>query len=99
LNEYALKTVERNPNSRVFRFEDVFGSKDGYEYLAELVEFALGMPDVERLRPEALSGWLDRKIHKSHREFPPWEEWSPEQQSIFREICYPLMERMGYHLG
>jgi hypothetical protein len=99
LNKYVMDTVKENPNARVFRFEDIFKSGDRYQHLADLVNFATDMPGVEPVPPEALEGWLDRRIHKSSGEFPAWSEWSPEQKGQFREICGSLMKALGYSLG
>jgi hypothetical protein len=96
LNKYALKTVQENPNARVFRFEDIFKSENRYQHLAELVNFATDMPGVDPVPAEALDGWLDRKIHKSSGDFPAWPEWSTQQKQQFTEICGPLMEELGY---
>jgi hypothetical protein len=96
LNEYALSTVQENPNARVFRFEDIFKSENRYQHLAELVDFTTDMPGVDPVPAEALDGWLDRKIHKSSGDFPAWPEWSTQQKQQFTEICGPLMEELGY---
>jgi hypothetical protein len=99
LNEYALNTVRENSDARVFRFEDIFQSDDRYDHLADLVGFTTDIPGVEPIPPEALEGWLDRRIHKSIGDFPAWTEWSPEQKRQFTEICGSLMEALGYKLG
>jgi hypothetical protein len=96
LNVYALNSARDNPDARVFRFEDVFRSPDRYQHLSELVGFATDMPGVAPVPPEALEGWLDRKVHTSSGAFPDWGEWSGEQRATFSSICGPLMEQLGY---
>ncbi|MFW6116706.1 MAG: hypothetical protein ACOC6F_03170 [bacterium] len=98
LNGYALKSIQRNPDAEVFRFEDVFKSESRYQHLAELVDFATDMPGVEPVPPRALEGWLDRKIHESSGKFPAWPEWPSQHRGKFLEICGELMETLHYEL-
>jgi hypothetical protein len=98
LNEYALRTIEENPDARVFRFEEIFKANGRHQHLTELVSFATDMPGVGPVPPRALDGWLDRKIHGSSGDFPAWPEWSSEHRGQFSEICRPLMEALDYEL-
>jgi len=99
LNEYALNAVRENPSARVFRFEDVFNSDDRYQHLADLVNFTTDMPRIEPVPPDALEGWLDRRIHKSSDKFPSWSDWSAEHKQQFVEVCGSLMEELDYELN
>jgi hypothetical protein len=96
LNEYALGTIQENPNARVFRFEDVFQSRDRYQHLADLVRFSTMFPNTETITTGSLEGWPDRQIHKSVTRFPLWEEWSTEQKGQFKAICGLLMKKLDY---
>lgn len=96
LNEYALGTIQENPNAMVFRFEDIFQSKDRYQHLANLVQFVTTFPHIDPIATDSLEGWLDRQVHKSVARFPSWEEWSAEHKQQFKTICGPLMEKLGY---
>jgi hypothetical protein len=98
LNEYALRTVERNPSARVFRFEDIFTSENRYQHLAALVDFATDLPGVQPVPSEALEGWLERKIHTSSGDFPAWPGWPVQHREQFIEICGPLMESLEYDI-
>lgn len=98
LNSYALGTVQQNPNARIFRFEDIFKSKNKYQHLEDLVRFATSLPGVESGVSFSLEGWLDRKIHKSIVKFPAWPEWSLEHKQQFRAICTPLMTELDYEI-
>lgn len=96
LNDYALATIPKGPNAKMFRFEDIFRSEDGYQHLSDLVQFATTFPDCEVIPTSSVDGWLDQQIHKSSRQFPAWSEWTIEQRRQFKEIAGPLMERVGY---
>jgi hypothetical protein len=98
LNAYAFDTVQENPNARVFRFEDIFQSKDRYQHLADLVQFVTTFPDIGSVSAGPLEGWLDSQVYKSAGRFPPKEKWSTEQKRQFRTMCGPLMEKLGYDL-
>jgi hypothetical protein len=99
LNRYALNSVGDNPDARVFRFEEVFKAENRYRHLADLISFVTDIPGVEPIPPDALEGWLDRRIHKSLGEFPTWADWSIGHKQQFTEICGPLMRELGYELN
>jgi hypothetical protein len=99
LNQYTLGTIQQNPDAKVFLFEDIFKSKNRYQNLTELVDFVTDMPGVDPVPTKGLDGWVDRKIHKSSKDFPAWPEWSVQQKQQFVEICGPLMEELGYELN
>lgn len=96
LNQYALETVQQNPNAKVFRFENIFNSEDRYRHLAHLVEFSTNMPGLRLVPSQALQGWLDENIHVSNKAFPSWADWSASRKQRFLDICGPLMEQLGY---
>jgi hypothetical protein len=96
LNGYALGTAQKNPNARVFRFEDIFQSENRYQHLADLVQFVTTFPEAELISTVPLEGWLDRQVHKSVGRFPSKNEWSTEHKEQFRAICGPLAEELGY---
>ncbi len=96
LNEQALLAVERNPDARTFKFEEIFKSEERYTHLETMVEFLVALPGMEGLTLGPLDGWLDRKVHQSEARFPAWEGWTAEHRRQFTEICGPLMERAGY---
>lgn len=97
LNEYALDSMRGDPRARVFRFKDIFRRERRYEHLEELVRFAISFDD-EGPEELDLDGVLDRKVHGSASDFPRWEDWPPERKRRYREICGPLMKRLGYEL-
>ncbi len=98
LNHFALRAMAKNPHARLFYFEDIFKSKQGYQHLAELISFAIDLPGVQKdsIAPSYLEGWLERKIHKSEVRFPRWKDWDNKQKIIFKKRCGELMNRLGY---
>lgn len=98
LNEYALASLSKNSQARLFGFEAIFAGDDKDERLYDLVSFATSLSGIRPIGMSATAGWLERKINQSNREFPAWEEWSLRQKDFFRRICGPLMERLGYAL-
>lgn len=98
LNNYALQTIQKNPNARVFHFENIFSSHDRYEHLAELVRFLTAIVQREETPSDLLEGWLERKIHGSTGDFPSWRDWPKDQRRQFRTICGPLMDQLGYEV-
>jgi len=96
LNEYALSTISKNPQARLFHFEEIFRAETRYQTLNELVSFATSMPGIEHQLIGSTVGRLEQKIHQSSNEFPAWEKWSVDQKRHFEKICGPLMEKAGY---
>jgi hypothetical protein len=98
LNTYALKTISKNPDARVFHFEKIFSGEGRYKVLDELLTFFTSLPGITRTQLQKTDGWLERKIHQSTNEFPGWQEWTDNQKKQFDEICGPLMNELGYNV-
>ncbi len=99
LNQYALDSINSNPNVITIKFEDIFLSENAIQNLSELlksISCSLMIPidysDVD------IEPWLGQKIHASDKEFPDYAEWSISNRKSFNEICGPLMEKMGYRV-
>ena len=95
MNRRMLSAVERMPNARVFRFEDVF-APDG-KTLRELVEFAAthgercyALHDVEKLTRTVKNSSTGEVAH--------WHSWKPDQARLMDAICGPLMRQFDYGL-
>lgn len=95
LNKKMLAAVERTPNARVFRFEDVL-APDG-KTLRELVEFAAthgersyALRDVEKLTRTVINRSPGRVLH--------WRSWEPDRAPLMDAICGPLMRQFDYGL-
>ena len=99
LNSYALKTMQENPNAKIFRFEDIFKSNNRYENLKKMVNFVTDMPGVGSADFRQLDGWLDYQIHKSGGKFPAWSGWTSQQKQQFTDICGSLMDELGYEIN
>ncbi len=98
LNEYALTTLTKNPNARLYVFERIFSGKDRYPYLEGLLQFATALTGVDASQIGKSEGWLERKINASPSTSVQGEEWTSEQKRQFAQICGPLMEKLGYDL-
>ena len=96
LNRYAMDTISKNPDARVFHFEKIFSGAGRYQVLDELVAFTTALPGIDPVQLRNTGGWLERKVHQSSNEFPVWQEWAEEQKKQFIEICGPLMNKLGY---
>jgi hypothetical protein len=96
LNSFALDAIPRNPNARLFYFEDLFIGSERYKHLHELIHFVSDLPNIDVDRMGSTDGWLEQKIHKSSNQFPGWKDWNEDQKKQFRAICGPLMEKLNY---
>ncbi len=94
LNGYAISRISKNPNSRLFRFEDLFISRDRYSHLTEFVRF---LSEIHEGGGDFnLAGKLDKKVNESHKKFRAWSHWSDEEKRIFQEHCGDLMSSLSY---
>jgi hypothetical protein len=98
LNEFALNSISKNPNARVFQFEKIFTGEGRYHILDDLVGFVTDLPGINPQVLGGTEGWLEQKIHQSTDQFPAWEQWSVDQKRQFKKVCGPLMDRLGYHI-
>jgi hypothetical protein len=99
LNNYAINSISKNPNSKLFYFEDLFNSPDRYEHLKEMLDFLGGVSDDLSYDHQKLSGVLDLQVHASKKDANNvWSNWSALQKDQFIEICGPTMERVGYKI-
>jgi len=98
LNQYALNTVEKNPNARVFYFEKIFSGEQKYTHLKDLIDFAVDLPGISVTQLDKTDGWLKKRVHMSSKDFPAWENWTPEHKDQFQQMCEPLMKKLGYKI-
>jgi len=98
LNSYALNTMQTNPNARMFKFEDIFKSKDKYDVLNDLVSFTTSLPGLSTEKIKKTDGWLEQRIHQSSSKLQAWDTWSEDQRNQFNKICGPLMEDLEYKI-
>jgi len=99
INKYALSSMKKNENARLFYFEDIFYSDTKYDNLRKLVDFLTFIPNCEKIEYDSLEGKLEEKVNQPPEyEFPSWEKWSLNQKNKFRQICGDLMKRLNYDL-
>ena len=80
----------RTTIGRTVQFEKILSS---YEYFRTEVLAPCGIQIEEQVWREAISS--PRNITPRHQ-MPKWEDWSPHQQTTFREICGAEMAACGY---
>lgn len=96
LNGYAAGLLERNPDAKLYHFEDLFVAEDRLEEMRSLLTHLLGHTDLDPPDMDTLRRWMSRKIHSSEKGFPAWPEWSEERRETFHRMCGPLMGELGY---
>lgn len=97
LNQTSLSLMAKNPNAKVYKFENVFHGENRYQYLEKMIKFLLVHPGINLSGIKPTHGWLNTRVHKSSGSFPSWQNWPEEKQKIFDGFCHPLMEEMGYY--
>lgn len=86
--------VERNPNARLFRFEDLFEA-DNDNAMHQLVSFSASHP-MRQYRFTVPEEFRTNIQNASHGSYPDWREWAPEQAKLVDDLCGLLMKRFGY---
>ncbi|MBI9106308.1 MAG: sulfotransferase [Spirochaetales bacterium] len=98
VNSRAFELMERVPNFRVYRYEDLFNNEIRDEYFLDMLRYATTFEDgFSRdfsYRPEL----LDIKIHAaaSKRMVPKWEEWGSPLVEMMDRHCGAFMKEFGY---
>jgi len=89
-----LESTEGDPNSKLFRFEDLFYSPDKYKVLDDLVRFIVKEKNHNYSIPNRI---LDKKVHKNiSYAFPDYENWDKNMQNQYWNICEKIHHKLGY---
>ena len=96
VNGLILDFVDRDPNARLWRYEDLFLSEARERHLEEMLVFLTRFPDRDfGFVPDP--ALLGRRVHASRPAgFPNWPDWSEVQARQLDGLCGPLMRRLGY---
>ena len=96
-NSYALECASKTETVKVFRYEDLFDKKAGYETFLQMLQFVTSFPDGFRadwtFKPELMK---EKVASTSGGKFPEWPEWSDEQVRQIQEHCAVLMKQFNY---
>lgn len=84
----------RNPNARIFKFEDLFGAQDKTA-MHELVRFA-ATHDNRSYAHKVPEGFTATIHNASVGRARDWQEWSDVQARLVDRLCGSLMRRFGY---
>ena len=89
-NEFIMDSVQED---RWMKLERV--SSD-FEYFSEKLARPIGLSISQDAWHEVVSKKSDNA--SKHYDFPAWDDWTPEQQEIFKQICGNTMSRLGYRI-
>ncbi len=95
--EYAIKTIKKNPNATVVKYESLFGSPDECESLNNLLKYLTRFPN--RYQAEfKYNGELSGKyFHESRaNRLQKWDKWPLNLVREFQEICGDWLLQQGY---
>ena len=95
---YGLITefVDKDSNSRMYRYEDLFPGLSGGEQVRGMLEFLVDFPE-RKYRYSLDRSVLQKPIHSAGRKsFPDWAEWDTTLARQLNDICGTLMVRFGY---
>jgi len=95
--EYAIKTIKKNPNATIVKYESLFESSNEYEslnnFLKNLTKFSNNY-QAEFQYNDELSG---KRLHESKADrLQKWEKWPLNLVREFQEICGDLLLQQGY---
>ena len=94
--EIILKSVEKDPNVIIIKFEDLFQSNKKYDHLRRLLSFITRYPD-NNFSFHIPDNILERKTNVNiSYSFPKFESWSVEMKTELSGICGDIMKNLGY---
>ena len=95
MTAYALKTVRVNPQASIFRYEDLFVSKERLRHWRMLLRFVQPMTGRLELDDQRLDACISRPIHRSRPKEESAEDPAAQTEAAER-FCRPLMETLDY---
>ena len=90
-NEFMIKYLRKD---KIIHFEKVIND---FEYFKTHVLDQIGLTMSEQV-------WFEEKAKKSKNTtkkfaYPHWTDWSQDEIAIFRSMCGPTMEKLGYEVN
>ncbi len=98
INNRAFELMQKVPDCRIFRYEDLFNKKERDHYFNEMLEYATVFNDGFRADYNYMPELLSVKIHAaaSKRRLSKWENWNDTLVKIMDYHCGDLMQRFNY---
>ena len=91
-----LMDLKDEPNSKVFKFEDLFYHQNRYDNLDRLINFAVDF-NGKKFNYTVPSGVLEKKVHENtSTSFPSYEYWDSNLKEQFWAICKEIRHELGY---
>lgn len=91
-----LKETAGDPNCVIFKFEDLFLSKQKYEHLENLLAFLSRYPGRQfnyHLKENILDKVANPNVSNSFRR---WEEWDNDMKNDLIRLCITVAHKFGY---
>jgi len=89
-NEFIMDSVPEDQRIQLERISTDF------EYFSEKLARPIGLSISHDVWREVVSKKSDNA--SKYYDFPAWDDWTPEQQEIFKQICGKTMSRLGHHI-
>jgi len=98
VNNRAFELMEKVPNVKIFRYEDLFDRQLREKYFTEILDFATNFKDGFKCSYELKPELLNTRIHAaaSKRLLPDWRKWNSRLVETMNYHCGELMRRFGY---
>jgi len=88
--------VETDPNSKAYRYEDLFQDTSPEGEISHMFDFLTDFPG-RRYTYNLDDSLLQKPLHAAGRaNFPDWPEWDTTHACQLNDICGTLMEQFGY---
>ncbi len=97
VNEFALDLMKGKDNFRVFKFEDLFQSKDKVSEFKNMLDFVTDFGDRKyhyKLKEEM----IEKKVHSGAKrgKLPHWREWEPTLAKSIMDHCAKWFREYDY---
>lgn len=94
--EIILNFAKSDQNTALFRYEDLFKSRDRGSHFKKLLEFTTHFNNRDhdyKFAENDLNHIVNSTTEKS---FPSWVNWDSDQARTLERFCQPLMAEFGY---
>ena len=95
--EYAIKSIKKNPNATIVKYESLFESPNECESLSNLLKYLTKFPNNYQAEFKYNCELSGKHFHESKADrLQKWEKWPLNLVREFQEICGDLLLQQGY---
>ncbi|MFI3283789.1 MAG: hypothetical protein R3Y57_01765 [Erysipelotrichaceae bacterium] len=95
LNQICINDMQDRENFKIYKYEDLFISKDKAHNFESMLNFATDFKSG-KVACDFKSEMIDNKIDSKQKKEVSWHDWTSEQVLIMEKHCGNIMRTFGY---